>query len=174
MKKPFVYLAGPFFNPDQLDLIAAIEANCEAAGVPCFSPRVEIVLTKDASEADRQRAFQSNMQGLARADVVLAVLDYKLPRLTYVRLVDYTTNMQGPKLHLPDTGTVWEMGFATGKDIPVVGFTEKQPGEGTLNVMLGESCQSIVYGRQQLDVWLHMLDADKPLPAGRGWEGDTR
>ena len=110
-----VYIAGPFFNDEQVGVIARIEMLLEKMGVDYFSPRSEGVLKKMSKEeraAKMGDVFKSNVRNMDWCTHCIAVTD------------GY------------DTGTVWEMGylFATGKQI--ITFSNEYKG---INVMLNES-----------------------------------
>ena len=113
MKQLSIYLAGPFFTPEQVVRLASIEALCSEFGILCYSPRKFKVLKPDASEYDKTSVFKDNIDSIKSATVVLACIDVK------------------------DTGTIWEMGYAFGTGIPVVTFT--LTGQ-KMNVMLANSC----------------------------------
>ncbi len=111
-----VYLAAPFFTPEQLDLVVRLEGVVQAIPeLTLYSPRSDGVLTK-MSQEERDRAaiaiFKKNCQEIERANLVFAVIDGR------------------------DIGVTWEMGYAYGKGILVVTYTDQDFG---LNVML-KSC----------------------------------
>jgi nucleoside 2-deoxyribosyltransferase len=55
----------------------------------------------------------------------------------------------GPEVVLPDMGTVWEIGYAYGQGLPIVGYFQKQQ-DSPMNVMLAHSLWGIVYGLDEL------------------------
>ena len=117
-----IYLAGPFFNPLQVALLEKIEKICEQAHVSCFSPRKFLVLPPRASWDVRREVFVDNLKKIEMSDLVFACLDN--PE------ADGTPRP-------PDTGTLWEMGYAYAVGRPVVAFLE----EGDrMNVMLAQGC----------------------------------
>lgn len=67
-----VYLAAPFFYPAQIELVERMEKIIEEAGYELFSPRRVMVLGKNASQEDRKRVWEANVQGLESADIVVA------------------------------------------------------------------------------------------------------
>jgi len=158
MKK--MYLAGPFFNSAQVELMATIEGAVAAAGFKAFSPRLHArQLGKGATPEQQRDTFDDDLVGLQEAGVVLAVLDWKLPDTERV-LKEYWTNREGKLawrssedtiLNIPDSGTVWEMGYAFSRNIPVVGFTENPR---AVNLMLMQSCLGVVVGLKKLEEML--------------------
>ena len=110
-----VYIAAPFFNVNQLNVVQNIEQTLREAGIEFFSPRSEGTLKKMSPEERKEKMsdlFKSNVEHMDWCTHCVAVID------------DY------------DTGTVWEMGylFATGKEI--VSYSACYHG---INVMLNES-----------------------------------
>ena len=114
-KKHHVYIAAPFFSPDQITRVQAIEYLLEKHGLTYFSPRKEIVCPPTATQEQRREAFLSNDQGIQEAEMVIAITDGK------------------------DVGTMWEMGLAYASNIPVVGVALTL-GNAPFNLMLSESC----------------------------------
>ncbi|WP_158375172.1 PfkB family carbohydrate kinase [Cellulosimicrobium cellulans] len=90
---PQVYLAGPFFNIAQRQLITLIRTALTQLGVEVFSPLHEIGRGGD-------EVAEQDLAGLRDSSSVLAVLDGA------------------------DAGTLFEVGWATGAGIPVVGLAE--------------------------------------------------
>lgn len=131
---PMWYLAGPFFNPEQLSLISSIETTFIDNGVPMFSPRLcDENKKKVLSNQDAATIFARNVDNILTCGCMLAVLDWKLsPRQKVMvvqdsglpsalekdwgnpKVLEKGDIMAGtviaPELNLPDTGTVFEMG----------------------------------------------------------------
>jgi len=129
MMKPIersLYLAGPFFNPEQLAEIQMVEGLCEKLKVTCISPRKFLVLPPKASWQDRQLVFQKNCSSIMSSELVLACIDG-----------------QGSL----DPGTVWEMGYAFAMAHPVVCFTLNGK---KMNVMLAQGCHGFLENEEQL------------------------
>ena len=110
-----VYIAGPFFNKEQLDAIMDIESACVRHGVKFFSPRIEGGVLKDMNEADRKDASDSvydmNVNGVDDADAVIAIID------------DF------------DPGTMFELGYAAKGGKNIITISNNNYG---LNVMLSK------------------------------------
>lgn len=119
------YLAGPFFNETQHELITFIE-GLASPKQPIFSPMSDgFVLKPDASIEERNEIFTSNVEAIQTAGFMLAVID------------DF------------DPGTIWEMGYAYADELPILAYSDV-PGRG-LNVMLaGGSTLGFVNGRDNL------------------------
>lgn len=122
-----LYLAGPFFNAEQISAIEKAEFLCEEYGVQCNSPRKFLVLKPRASWEERKLVFKKNLEMIQRSQIVLAMIDGW------------------------DTGTVWEMGYAHAIGRPVVTFTAK---EGKMNVMLAQGCNGFLRDWEAVEKFL--------------------
>lgn len=76
-----VYIASPFFTPEQLELVKSIEHTLTSLGVEYFSPRLHGKTIKDLPENEREaaakEAFDLNILGLEKSNVLLYVLNDK-------------------------------------------------------------------------------------------------
>ena len=114
-EKPKCYLAGPFFTPEQLQFIRLVENEIIDADFDLFSPRLgdhakimnEQKLYQD--EELRHKVYTENAINIQDSDLMLAIIDDR------------------------DTGTVWEMGFATATNVDIFSTTNKGFG---MNLML--------------------------------------
>lgn len=117
-----VYIAGPFFNPVQLERIRKIETMFEVNRIRFFSPRLEAPilqsLTKEQRMAMAHDVFQSNVSGIDCCDVLFANVDEM------------------------DAGTIWEMGYAY-KRKPIVTWSIDN---AKTNVMLSQSTETHLHG----------------------------
>lgn len=124
MDKTKIYLAGPFFDDEQIERIERVEAalaeNPTVGDV--FSPRKAEAIHREGSPAWAQEIFEMDRQHIDQAEVMLAVIDYEQ---TYV-----------------DPGTAWETGYAAAKRKPVVLLKEKA--DGTINLMMGVPAQAVL------------------------------
>ena len=126
-----IYIASPFFTPEQLAVVEHVEHTLKYVGLSYYSPRHDGVL-KDMPPEERLKAgpklFKMNCEMVCACDAVLALMDYK------------------------DTGTTWETGYAFGLGHPVLGYRTdpNQP----LNVMLQQCFHAIVYGKEELSMML--------------------
>jgi len=90
---PTVYIAAPFFSTIERLMVETVRDALFDAGLRVFSPLHDVGTGGD-------EVAIADLDGLARADAVLALLDGG------------------------DPGTVFEAGWATRADIPIVGFTD--------------------------------------------------
>jgi nucleoside 2-deoxyribosyltransferase len=128
-----VYIASPFFNPEQLERVEFIEKLLSAHNIKYFSPRKDTYVKPDSTDAERKQAFNDNLKGIIDCDFVLAVTDGK------------------------DVGTIWEAGYAFSADVPVLYFAETL-GDKPFNLMLAMSAKlGTCTSRDQLDSFLSCI-----------------
>lgn len=190
-RKP-IYLAGPFFNPAQLGLMTSIEAILDCAEVPYFSPRLH---TKAPVGEERKElgawdaVLEANIGAIEEASILLAILDYALPNnqtvTVNVHTSDYEENHGEPvvirkPVVIPDTGTVWELGFAFATGIPAVGFFQQKPER--MNLMLTNTLDALLIGLPAVynfvrppakGRWVSLLNRLAPQMADWSWEATT-
>lgn len=71
-----VYIAGPFFKPEQKDIIEEIENLLDAEGHFFFSPREFGVITDGLMTTERtKRIFDMNIRMVKACDMMIAVTD---------------------------------------------------------------------------------------------------
>ncbi|HEX8546765.1 MAG TPA: PfkB family carbohydrate kinase [Cytophagaceae bacterium] len=104
-----VYLAGPFFSMAQRWLIEQCRNQLLKFGLDVFSPYHDVGLGVP------EHVVSLDIDALNDADIVLAVLDGL------------------------DTGTIFEIGFAKSRNIPVIVFAESQEGEA-FTMIKGSGC----------------------------------
>jgi nucleoside 2-deoxyribosyltransferase len=88
-----VYIAAPFFNPEQLAQVIAVENLLKEREVEFFSPRSFGVIkdmTPEEKEREMKNIYNMNVEKLLWCDVAIVLVDHK------------------------DTGTTWELGFLSG------------------------------------------------------------
>jgi len=103
---PRIYLAGPdVFFPDRDRIFAALKAHCDRLGLVGLAPSDGDIGTDFAGSDDEraQRIYEGNIQLVREADGVIA-------------------NLMSFRGHEPDSGTVFEVGFATALGKPVVAY----------------------------------------------------
>lgn len=113
-----VYIAAPFFNPQQLNVVQRVEAKLKDNGIEFFSPRNDGTLkdmTKEERAKNMGKMFRSNVDHMDWCTHCVAIID------------DY------------DTGTVWEMGYLYATHKKLVTFSANYHG---INVMLNESIEA--------------------------------
>lgn len=146
MKKQ-IYLASPFFKPEQLERILLIEDTIlRTDGLTFYSPRLEGVLqemTPEDRKANATKIFDTNVRRIIHSEGLLAVLDE------------------------PDTGTHWECGFAFyhkryfNPHYKLMAF--KQDMVRPINVMLQKSFDGVAYGLTNLEGMLADFATGKPF-----------
>ncbi len=155
-----IYLAAPFFNPEQVAFVEQLEEIIEHLDFRMFSPRKgenalemngliaklkewdhEVTNTAHfypppkppvPSEELRFRVFQDNWQNIDDADLLLAVID----------------NF--------DVGVMWEVGYAFARHVPILTVTNHNHG---CNLMLAHS---IVGHLKSLDAVRQALAIARP------------
>lgn len=123
-----VYLAGPFFTPEQKVVAELVESLSATAGLDYFSPRLRCMCPPNADTTQRSMTFNMNCEAIEKCDLVLACID------------DF------------DAGTMWEIGYAFAHKRPVIAYS-MVPGRG-LNLMLAQSCKGFINGEEQLSKFL--------------------
>lgn len=131
-----IYLAGPFFNEEQLMTQKIVEGICREHYWDFFSPRLECYCPPKASKEVQQRTFDMNVSHVKKAPLVIARID------------DF------------DTGTIWEMGLAYAYKVPVIAYTTFPEGRG-LNLMLARGCVGFVKGLDRLERFFRGTKTEK-------------
>jgi nucleoside 2-deoxyribosyltransferase len=104
-----VYLAGAFFDLSQIWIIDEARRNLRELGLIVFSP------FHDVGVGTARDVVSQDIEALEQADVVFAIADGV------------------------DAGTIFEVGFARAKGIPVVVYSERE-GDESLKMAEGTSC----------------------------------
>jgi len=120
MTSPCIYLAGPLFTQAEVAFNQQLAAGLRSAGYNIYLPQEECAGTTEPAEL-----FRICVKGLDQASLVLVVLD-------------------GPDA---DSGSCFEMGYAYGRQVPIVGLRTDFRGSGEhmgLNLMLTNSCAHLV------------------------------
>lgn len=105
-----IYLAGPFFTLSQRWLIEEVNDVLHRLGVSVFSPLHEVGMPGNANAI-----ATLDLAGLRDCTAVLALIDGE------------------------DAGTMFELGYARNRDIPVVAFSES-PRPESLTMLAGTGC----------------------------------
>lgn len=125
-----LYIAAPFFTPDQLALVATVEAAIRNAGLEYYSPRRDGVL-QDMTPIQRREAgprlFKLNIKMIEECNAVLALKDFS------------------------DSGTTWETGYAYAIGQPIYGYRSRPE---PLNIMVVQSFTGVLYGWEELEAFL--------------------
>ena len=123
------YVAGPLFNAAERAAADGVEAICRRAGFRTFLPHRDAGLLGQRGKT-AAGIFRADLAGLARADLVVAILN-------------------GPTV---DTGTAWEIGYAFAKGKTVIGYLDDlraRRGRDPVELMISRSC-SIVRSTAEL------------------------
>lgn len=141
MSDPKIYLAGPFFNANQKFMVSHLAEVIEACKYNLYSPwRDAGELGWGASTAERARTFQRDVDEIETCDLVVSVLDWSVPG-GYFNL----------DTHMPDPGTVWEIGYAYCSHKPVISVSEDEDFSSIpISLMLTESILAHAQGSLQL------------------------
>lgn len=115
-KRPYIYLAGPFFNLAQRWLVEEAHTQFDRLGVDVFSPFHDV-----GRAIDNTNVASEDLQGLKDVDVILALCNDV------------------------DIGTIFEIGFAKGnpkQPKPVVIYSETMP-DSQKTMLTGTSCEIV-------------------------------
>ncbi len=108
--RPLVYLAGPFFTMEQRWLVREARGALFGQGVQVFSPFHDVGL------GAAEEVVSQDIDALDRCKAVLALIDGG------------------------DTGTIFEVGYARAKNIPVIALAESEA-EEPLKMLRGTGCE---------------------------------
>lgn len=126
-----VYLAGPFFDDEQRQILQSVEENLRLnkSVESLFVPMKETNQTnlELGTAAWRKLVYQEDLTGLTQADVLVAIYDYGASA--------------------SDPGTMFEIGYAAAHHMPIVVYNQQQP---NLNLMIAESLTYYCTDVQQL------------------------
>lgn len=153
---PQFYLAAPFFNEAQIEIVSRIENMMRMHGVPLFSPRQTPENKKPKlTDEDAAEIFRNNIKGILDCQAVLAVMDWAMPEGQHLFVCEGRgdVTVTSPPLNIPDVGTVFEMGYAFGRR-PIYGFTLRKKGE-KVNLMLTQCLEGVIYGWDDLISFLN-------------------
>jgi len=134
-KKARVYIASPFFTPEQVERVKRVEEALEANPFveEFFSPRLNQVDTLVfGSELWREAVFNQDISFVKWATVIVSVAD--------MTTAEHVTAISGDriieKVADTDSGTAFELGYAFATDTPILVLHET---DSTLNLMLSDS-----------------------------------
>lgn len=131
-QQPYVYVAGPLFDEGERWWIETIEARIVAHGLATFLPHRD---NPDKTADTTTTIYRNDRGAIDRSDLVVANLN------------GITT----------DDGTAWEIGYAVGIGVPVVGlFTDwrRRFDDEVVNLMIEQSVECIVGSLDELDAEL--------------------
>ena len=129
MVKP--YIAAPFFNAKQTQIVEDIKAILEEQGIEYFSPKDESMFKQGDDPKD---ILLLNCKAICNAPFVIVVTDDK------------------------DVGTIWEAGFAYAKRVPILYIWLGYKPEMKFNIMLAAS-GDVVHNYTDLSYQLEFFKA---------------
>ena len=121
------YIAGPFFNAKQINIIECIKTVCRRDEISFFSPKDESMFQQGD---DPKVILDLNCKAIASSEFLIAITDDK------------------------DIGTMWEAGFAYSLGIPIIYVWLGYKPEMKFNIMLAASGQAVVHNYKSLHVQL--------------------
>lgn len=141
MKKYNFYLAGPFFNDEQLTVQKEIEKVMDKYNKTYFSPRLDTHLPENPTKKEMLEVFNMDLEGLNNCDFVLANISHR------------------------DTGTSLEIGYALAKNIPIVLFRHPILNDTPhVNLMIALACGGkVIQSKADLETFVNkgiILDDD--------------
>ena len=116
-----VYIAGPFFNQEEVKNVKYAEKVLKDKGLTYYSPMRHGVEEKQGTKEWADAIFEMDRGEILKSDAVVALY--------------YGNNS--------DSGTAWECGYAYGNDVPVILVHVKK--DGTSNLMLHSSAYTNIY-----------------------------
>lgn len=127
-KERIIYLAGPFFNPHQLQVIEDLKEIIADCQFTVFSPKDECMFKQGVTTPEE--VLNINLIGMRQAELMVVVTDGK------------------------DPGTMFESGWAYANQLPIIyAWFSGLPGQ-KFNLMLGAT-GSIVRNYAELRRSLH-------------------
>lgn len=130
MDNPIVYLAAPFFNKQQKEVVSKLE-HLLFSNYTVYSPsRDGIILTPDADDTLRQQVFNENVKGMDDSDIIVACLDDK------------------------DTGVLFELGYSFATHKPIISFSSV---DKPINVMLDMTVVGHAHSYDELKYYMSLI-----------------
>lgn len=121
-----IYLAGPWFTPQQDEIIENIKDIFEQYCLEYYSPKDEC-LFEDGCDFTPESVLEENISSIRKSDYVFAITDGK------------------------DPGTIWECGYAYSKGVPIVYiWLGRQPGQ-KFNLMLAASGIRVAHSYDEVE-----------------------
>ena len=122
-----IYLASPFFNSEETNKLEIVKTILRDKGLDVFVPNEHQNPQLEFGSLEwRAATFKSDVDAIDNCDVMVAI------------------NCQG---NYDDAGTMWEIGYAFAKGIPVVVFNNTGK---TINLMIADSLHSLLTSYDEL------------------------
>ena len=126
MKKK-IYLASPFFNSEEINRMETVRSILRDKGLEVFSPAEHQNKHLEFGSMEwREATFKSDIDAIDACDIMVAI------------------NCQG---NYDDSGTMYEIGYAYAKGIPVVLFNNT---DKSINLMIADSLHSLLTSYDEL------------------------
>lgn len=123
-----IYLASPFFNDKEIEIMETVKGILRAKGLEVFAPfENQNKHLEFGSKEWREATFKGDVDGINNADVVVGI------------------NANG---NYDDVGTAWELGYAYAKGIP---FILVNPSKETINLMVADSLHGVIFSYEELE-----------------------
>jgi len=118
------YIAGPFFNCYEIEVVNIIKNKLESLGFEVFSPMHKFMCPPTASPGVRKDTFDGNLVAIEDSDYIIVITDNK------------------------DLGTLFEAGYAYKCNKKIIYFSQTL-GNNPFNLMLAQSgiCITTSYER---------------------------
>ena len=146
-----VYLSAGWFDEFQDKALTYIENvlfNNEKFEV--FSPRKEIVLTKEANKEQQKNVFQQNIEEIKKADLIISSTVGK------------------------DMGTLFENGVAYQLGKPIIyTFFDERFKDVKFNVMLSQSGIACFTNKKEFEEFINKIDKDNLQTIKQDYEGNV-
>lgn len=126
MKKTKIYLASPFFNNEEIEIMERVRDILRGKGLDVFVPNEhQNPQFKFGSMEWREATFKSDMDAIYDCDVMVAILDG----------------------NYSDSGTSFECGICKQINKPLIVFNKK---EKEINLMIAESLHAVINSYDEL------------------------
>lgn len=130
------YLASGWFNDEQEKARKEILEVFENNGISYFSPKDEVLIKPNATHEERQAAFKADTEVIKHCDFMIASTVGK------------------------DMGTLMEMGMAYAWETPFIVYFPAPKGT-PCNLMISESAYAVAQSKEELDMIVKQLKANK-------------
>jgi nucleoside 2-deoxyribosyltransferase len=149
------YLAAPFFSAEEIAVCKSIERTVQPfKQTNLFSPRIEAEHLQGQihERTVRMQIFQENLLAIEDSAVIFAWID-RIPQDGASLCVAHPDRAELIPVQIPDTGTVFEIGYAKalGKQIHFL-TTRSGPPKG-VNLMLSEAASIVHTGEYDNGKW---------------------
>lgn len=122
-----VYLASPFFDETEIEIMENVLRILRDKGLEVFAPyENQNKHLEFASKEWRDATFKGDVDGIDTADIIVGI------------------NSKG---NYDDVGTAWELGYAYAKGIP---FLLVNVTGSTINLMVADSLHGVIFSYDEL------------------------